>query len=265
MIFLKTHLIVRDLRCKYEHVCANTENSSSVIKTFTLVELLVVIAIIAILASFLMPAVKHSLSMGHAVSCANSQKQIGIAAFQYSGEWNERSLYLSTNTSQQWFFGLRSYLHLSDETSSSYAKLYGKIGCPESPRFSEEIIYYSFGINSAANVDNWLSIALTVKPVAYAKLSKIKRPSSHFYFLEGNNTLLNYAGAEAETHYLVYPEDSTTSGQKNNTCYRHNLKANILFYDSHVSSHYPDYTYDMVASSTNPSPCWNKWNYNGVF
>jgi len=56
---------------------------------FTLVELLVVIAIITILASMLMPSLQKSRELSRRIVCVNSYKQIGIALFSYTNDYND--------------------------------------------------------------------------------------------------------------------------------------------------------------------------------
>jgi len=56
-------------------------------QAFTLVELLVVITIIAILASFLMPAIQKSLMMSKQVACTNNLKQMGLGMQSYVQDW----------------------------------------------------------------------------------------------------------------------------------------------------------------------------------
>jgi prepilin-type N-terminal cleavage/methylation domain-containing protein len=57
---------------------------------FTLIELLLVIAIIAILAAMLLPVLGKSKIAAQSLQCRNNLRQLSLAWFTYSGEFNDK-------------------------------------------------------------------------------------------------------------------------------------------------------------------------------
>lgn len=80
----------------------------SVLRGFTLIELLVVVAIIAILASFLMPALGRAKESGKRIACTNNMRQLGLAAIMYCDE-NEGQF--PPRSSPLWMTRLLPYYH----------------------------------------------------------------------------------------------------------------------------------------------------------
>ncbi|BCM93512.1 hypothetical protein IAD21_05403 [Abditibacteriota bacterium] len=78
-------------------------------RAFTLIELLVVIAIIAILAAILFPVFARARENARRAACQSNLKQIGLGIIQYSQDYDELMIPL-TSGSMQWQATLQPYI-----------------------------------------------------------------------------------------------------------------------------------------------------------
>ncbi len=89
-----------------------TNHAGKTTRGFTLIELLVVIAIIAILAAILLPVFARARENARRSSCLSNTKQLGLAALQYTQDYDER-LPVSIDTAAPqtyWFQQIQPYL-----------------------------------------------------------------------------------------------------------------------------------------------------------
>jgi prepilin-type N-terminal cleavage/methylation domain-containing protein/prepilin-type processing-associated H-X9-DG protein len=87
-------------------------------RAFTLIELLVVIAIIAILAAILFPVFAQARDKARQAACLSNQRQIGLAAMQYTQDYDETMPHLyyvkNSPSSVHWMDMLQPYVKSED-------------------------------------------------------------------------------------------------------------------------------------------------------
>lgn len=215
---------------------------------FTLIELLVVISIIALLLSIVMPAMTKVREQGRTVVCANTLKQIGLAANVYSVD-NRDELPLSvyfypSHTGQLWVHALSKYLGGFAEAVNGYPgpwhqkgnayyngfyrcmsqKVHEKFASPWPP-----VHYLDFGMNTNINygINNPGEL-----PNYHIKFSQIKNPGNVLLFADGGGVANVGPG-------MFTPVPNDIPGVYSSICPRHgskvNLSANISFVDGHAS------------------------------
>ena len=225
---------------------------TSLARAFTLIELLVVIAIIAILAALLLPALAKAKEKGLATQCLSNFRQIGIAAWCYLGDYNDRfppgSTKNGTVTQLSWVgnSGLySSYANLSaeDRWLSEYlvkANKSIKVDVARCPSDKKSYLdtgnsgYMDFGSSYLANIDYTLSsdtYTLTARPkdavVSSIKMSEVSKPSRFIIFSSWGAYWVGWR------HWTVATAPYTT--MPNLMWHWKSFRWNTLFSDGHSS------------------------------
>lgn len=223
---------------------------------FTLIELLVVIAIIGILASMLLPALQGAKNQAKSITCIGNQKQLGLALINYAGDFNGYLPEMGVRPSGTVLFW-NVTLYDSGYMTIPMAKQATALVCPSWAPYVFEDKYRTYGMLDYSNQSRrpqgkgWLqpSPVGTSDSGNYTKgwyMIKVEKPSD--LWLTGDTrraapVVKQDLTLDVGTSNIVALSDDYAAHL------RHNWRANMLFFDGHVTGcNRTDLTYNATSN-----------------
>lgn len=189
-------------------------------KGFTLIELLVVMAIIAILAAMLLPALSSARRKAHTIQCVNNLRQLGQVTFLYCQSYDDYLPYAWYNDPDPKVNNFYSLLlpELYKWGFDGYGDFEaGIFACPtraREPLEGPNPMRISYGMNAHNSVN--------FPDLRTRRLSQVTKPAVTVLIAD-------------IVHTYNHPPLETL--QPYHAGYKHNGKADMIFFDGHVLGH----------------------------
>jgi prepilin-type N-terminal cleavage/methylation domain-containing protein/prepilin-type processing-associated H-X9-DG protein len=227
-----------------------TQRRHTVKQGFTLMELLVVIAIVSILASILFPVFARARENARRSSCASNLKQIGLAALQYSQDYDEKVLPGQTIVNGPDYF-VWGYI------IDPYLKSRQVLRCPSSIANAMSYSYNgSFGVAARSSTSVELASQVPTFIDCYGSHTLVNNFRSNFFATGSPNVVIGrsvqYNGVSVETHQWDLAAMPPTT--------RHLEGLNMAFADGHVK-----WFKSVGTSVTNTSQPHNNYHNATLF
>lgn len=232
-------------------------------RRFTLIELLVVIAIIAVLVCLLMPALKQAKENAKKVQCLGNQRQVGIAATLYLGDFDmvfpDYECYWDAWTV---IYPGNFLFRVPKPSKSAYAIGGGyltsravlvcpssngldTIRTPTSSNYNSMTFTYGFyavglGASAGAPVERMARFTYQANPAAPAQsyafynVNRVPKPATWVMAADTSNGISGTLLANKTSIYMFAPRSFWSWGQ--GVWLAHREEANAVFADGHAEA-----------------------------
>jgi len=229
---------------------------------FTLIELLVVIAVIGILAGLLFPALGAAKRSSEAASCASSLRQIGLMNMTYAAEhknwyvpihqpgadgsglvwWYQNPDFRDlTGIQFPYYSGGANYPADFVCSAATWAQKTATDGYPRIDRC------YGFNETGLLGLRGYQGVPLDQMGPYGVRVNEVSNPAR---VIEMTDALSHSVGRVLADAYR--PEHDENGPAAKETAYRHNGKANVLFFDGHVEA----LGRDVLADTATNTDIW---------